>query len=71
MEVVDHETPSLENGQTDKEVEENANVLQFMDSMDAYLTLIHSLSSTLRRVRNIFSFLLFPPFSDILDWIDK
>ncbi|MBA0606879.1 hypothetical protein Godav_019280 [Gossypium davidsonii] len=49
MEVVDHETPSLENGQTDKEVEENANVLQFMDSMDAYLTLIHSLSSTLRR----------------------
>ncbi|KAB2096385.1 hypothetical protein ES319_A01G105000v1 [Gossypium barbadense] len=47
--VVDHETPSLENGQTDKEVEENANVLQFMDSMDAYLTLIHSLSSTLRR----------------------
>ncbi|MBA0819594.1 hypothetical protein Gohar_028064 [Gossypium harknessii] len=49
MEVVDHETPSLENGQTDKEVEENANVLQFMDSMDAYLTLSHSLSSTLRR----------------------
>ncbi|KAH1121441.1 hypothetical protein J1N35_004601 [Gossypium stocksii] len=49
MEVVDHGTPSLENGQTDKEVEENANVLQFMDSMDAYLTLIHSLSSTLRR----------------------
>ncbi|XWS26026.1 hypothetical protein CRYUN_Cryun27aG0118200 [Craigia yunnanensis] len=32
-----------------EEVEENANVLQFMDSMDAYLTLIHSLSSTLRQ----------------------
>ncbi|WRX31272.1 hypothetical protein QQP08_023759 [Theobroma cacao] len=32
-----------------EEGEENANVLQFMDSMDAYLTLIHSLSSTLRQ----------------------
>ncbi|XVE69593.1 hypothetical protein DITRI_Ditri10aG0003000 [Diplodiscus trichospermus] len=30
-------------------VEENVNVLQFMDSVDAYLTLIHSLSSTLRQ----------------------
>lgn len=34
-----------------EEEEETANVLQFMDSMDAYLTLIHSLSSTLRQVK--------------------
>ena len=36
------------------DVEENANVLQCMDSMDAYLTLIHSLSSTLRQVKDFF-----------------
>ncbi|XVF35814.1 hypothetical protein REPUB_Repub19eG0003200 [Reevesia pubescens] len=35
--------------EAEEEVEENANVLQFMDSMDSYLILIHSLSSTLRQ----------------------
>ncbi|KAK8705765.1 hypothetical protein V6N13_049357 [Hibiscus sabdariffa] len=52
MEVVDHKTHNFENGQAaeeEEEVDEDANVLQFMDSMDAYLTLIHSLSSTLRQ----------------------
>ncbi|GMJ10555.1 hypothetical protein like AT1G20770 [Hibiscus trionum] len=52
MEVADHKTQSLENGQAaEEEVDEieNDNVLQFMDSMDAYLTLVHSLSSTLRQ----------------------
>ncbi|KAE8704239.1 ARM repeat superfamily protein [Hibiscus syriacus] len=52
MEVVDHKTHSLENGKAAEEeevVDENANVLQFTDSMDAYLTLTHSLSSTLRQ----------------------
>ncbi|GMJ02785.1 hypothetical protein like AT1G20770 [Hibiscus trionum] len=46
MEVADHKAPTLENGQL---ADENADVLQFMDSMDAYFTLLHSLSSTLRQ----------------------
>ncbi|XVF74092.1 hypothetical protein PTKIN_Ptkin13bG0032900 [Pterospermum kingtungense] len=60
---VEQQTQSLENGeapqddqdlvlvkqQTESEVDDTANVLQFMDSMDAYLVLIHSLSSTLRQ----------------------
>ncbi|XP_039026753.1 coiled-coil domain-containing protein 115-like [Hibiscus syriacus] len=52
MEVVDHKTHNLENGQAaeeEEEVAENANVLQFMDSMEAYITLTHSLSSLLRQ----------------------
>ncbi|XP_022739476.1 coiled-coil domain-containing protein 115 [Durio zibethinus] len=59
---MEQETPILENVEQElaiveqqqrqqlaEEVEQSANVLQFMDSLDAYLTLIHSLSSTLRQ----------------------
>lgn len=39
---------------TDQLMETDLHVLNFLDSMDAYLLLMDSLSSTLRQVKNLF-----------------
>lgn len=51
---------SSKNGRESNEEisEKDENILSFLDSMDTYLTLMDSLSSTLRQVKFLFSVLL-------------
>lgn len=56
VENEDHEPNTVENGREKQEEEKqikDETLLQFLDSTDGYLTLIDSLSSTLRQVTTI------------------